>query len=1328
MASGQTGAAKRSVLVINPNSTKTMTEGLQTLISGHAFPHLKFDYLTAPSGPSSINNEEDGAESTKHCMPILTDEILQGYDAFIVACYSKHNLVESIEELSVVKKARKPVFGIFPASVDSSLRVIGAQEKYGIVSTGKYWESALSEAIKEMKRTEAYDRFAGVETTGLTATELHDVPAEIVHAKLTDATRRLVKSGDVGAVCLGCAGMAGMDETVRKACVLELGQAKGEAVKIIDGVIAAVELIDEQIGVSSTNVQVVFVPSGIFHRLQAFPTGYLPVQRCFDIIVSLNSWKRSWILSCAFMPFSQQRITQPSSRAVMLLDVKSSMQSLKHLSTMREYICMAQIWRCHLSSHAPLHDERINVSRRVCVDGRGPRGAGPLALPPAQPLSLAAPFNSFCTPFARLCIVAALSRAWPQFSESLARFTVLKTLLAQTPEARLSRRPPPTCPSCPARRPPLGYTIPCIAPKASIATGSKAPFPRRFAGHKLCCAPAAPSKEIQNCATDLTFLQHLSCCQTYQRFASASSQNCTPASVALLCATKSFFRSKTCLVVPASDMPATTQAPTGEPQPTGAEQPPTKGDLTSWWKKFKKSSSRKDDVKAQEAVLPAPGIFGVPLQTSIKYANVAISLIDENGQPFTYGYVPIVVAKCGVFLKEKGAERRIKELQASFNSPERYGKGLDWTGYTVHDAANILRRYFNQLPEPIVPLGFYDRFRNPLRNHQSQAVGEQDHQEPTEGDFNHDEAIKIYQNLITELPPLNRQLLLYILDLLAVFASKSETNRMTAPNLAAIFQPGILSHPDHDMAPKEYRLSQDVLIFLIVNQDHFIVGMEGTQADEKTIMENLLNRSASTASAGADSVRKFGGIRRNVSVSSRRSRQSVGNSASPVTPPPDSPFSTGGKSGSLARSNTLPSKRSGSNSPAVGTGRFQTEKSSDVKTATYVTRGPNSPSPLASNAMSTTPDNKSRVVSSQARNVSGSSTVQSSSDRVPSGRMSPHLRPIPTPRNRSQEGRKPNKLQKKRLDSNAPLSAQSSTASLSGASYPSSPAYLSRAVPDQIQEADATRLERLEALGPNRNLAEPQELKLDDPSPEQETEWHTPLAAQQATFSNEPIQEQSDSKLEHGDSRESRHSMNTLKPTRSPAGSIGSKSDGHGGYHSTNDADDHEGGERKEKKHSRWKFSMSKKDKEQKQTSSINRTTSTLGSSQGAKESSSSVGSINKPRRSFAEESSAPPLVQPAYEAGQGPAGGSGEKKGPLGWFKDKLQEIKERDDQFFEKRSKSPPPATQRGEATKSSQSLDASVVAEQVPAGTPAPAAYTATTQQAETEQGTPKGLGLS
>lgn len=278
----------------------------------------------------------------------------------------------------------------------------------------------------------------------------------------------------------------------------------------------------------------------------------------------------------------------------------------------------------------------------------------------------------------------------------------------------------------------------------------------------------------------------------------------------------------------------------------------------------------------------------------------------------------------GIF-RLSGSAKRIKDLQAIFNSPERYGKGLDWTGYTVHDAANILRRYLNQLPEPIVPLEYYERFRDPLRG-QSKAPAAGDG--PLELDltnFDHDAAVLTYQKLITELPALNRQLLLYILDLLAVFSSKSDLNRMTSANLAAIFQPGIISHPSHDMAPQEYRLSQDVVIFLIENQDNFLIGMTGTAIDEKTNKEVQsgiiptatspktsanIGRSASNASAGADSLRRFAGsVRRNVSVSSRNSRGSRG-AGSPGNVSPGAVYAANSSTSGIHRSNTVPSKRS----------------------------------------------------------------------------------------------------------------------------------------------------------------------------------------------------------------------------------------------------------------------------------------------------------------------------------------------------------------------------------------------------------------------------------
>jgi GTPase-activating protein SAC7 len=105
-------------------------------------------------------------------------------------------------------------------------------------------------------------------------------------------------------------------------------------------------------------------------------------------------------------------------------------------------------------------------------------------------------------------------------------------------------------------------------------------------------------------------------------------------------------------------------------EPSAGPEVSARRDLASWWKNFTKGPQKKDEERGEDtpkasgfqstkpragAEQPEPhGIFGVPLQTSVRYANVAISLNDANGQSYIYGYVPIVVAKCGVFLKEKG--------------------------------------------------------------------------------------------------------------------------------------------------------------------------------------------------------------------------------------------------------------------------------------------------------------------------------------------------------------------------------------------------------------------------------------------------------------------------------------------------------------------------------------------------------------------------------------------------------------------------------------------------------------------------------------------------
>ncbi|KAL5364088.1 hypothetical protein BJX96DRAFT_156737 [Aspergillus floccosus] len=262
-----------SILVINPNTSSHMTEGLKPILRSLEFADIQFDYFTAPS----INSGEDSALSSLHCWSFV-EPLIPKYDGFLVACYSAHPLVNMLQQgivkaeesavasgnPSAATAKRKYVTGIFEASVVASLSLISSfqltsdqtlhktqvQDTFGIVSTGSVWEEELSKAVREMlvnssDGSASTNRFAGVATTGLTAVELHTTPPEEVRRRLIDATERLIKTSPrpVKAICMGCAGMAGMEEAVREGCVRAYGPQQGNRVSIVDGVVAGTGML-----------------------------------------------------------------------------------------------------------------------------------------------------------------------------------------------------------------------------------------------------------------------------------------------------------------------------------------------------------------------------------------------------------------------------------------------------------------------------------------------------------------------------------------------------------------------------------------------------------------------------------------------------------------------------------------------------------------------------------------------------------------------------------------------------------------------------------------------------------------------------------------------------------------------------------------------------------------------------------------------------------------------------------------------------------------------------------------------------------------------------
>ncbi|CAO3640532.1 unnamed protein product [Cunninghamella blakesleeana] len=233
--------------------------------------------------------------------------------------------------------------------------------------------------------------------------------------------------------------------------------------------------------------------------------------------------------------------------------------------------------------------------------------------------------------------------------------------------------------------------------------------------------------------------------------------------------------------------------------------------VKAWWKKVTATQ-----LKTDKLVFPVKGVFGIPLVHSIQYAYTTITFVDEElGSP-CIAVIPTIIAKCGSYLKENGltvegifrlsgSSKRISQLQALFDTPEtHYGVHLTWEGFNVHDVSNVMRRFLNHLPEPVIPLKHHSLFKKTMGM-----------------DSTSEEKIQAFQKLIDQIPLANQFLLLYLLDLLNLFSLTSHITRMDIPCLASLFAPGILSHPDDDLNPSGYKESQFILEFLLEHQEKF---------------------------------------------------------------------------------------------------------------------------------------------------------------------------------------------------------------------------------------------------------------------------------------------------------------------------------------------------------------------------------------------------------------------------------------------------------------------------------------------------------------------------
>ncbi len=251
----------KKILVINPNSSKSMTGLLAKMIrelNGILPFSTEVSTYTAPSGPPSINNDDDALASAHIVIKDLKPRLLN-YDGFLVACYSKHPLVEMLK--NEVGRLNIHVLGILEASILTALSMLPFVEgtpsknyaKFGIITTGSYWEQSLKDAVGLFLDARGYPsgdfggRFSRVQSTGLNADELHTSPQEEVKKKLKKAARALLENDEaIEVICLGCAGMVGLEDIVREAWE-EVYPTKRGSVCIVDGVKSGIGMLESMI-------------------------------------------------------------------------------------------------------------------------------------------------------------------------------------------------------------------------------------------------------------------------------------------------------------------------------------------------------------------------------------------------------------------------------------------------------------------------------------------------------------------------------------------------------------------------------------------------------------------------------------------------------------------------------------------------------------------------------------------------------------------------------------------------------------------------------------------------------------------------------------------------------------------------------------------------------------------------------------------------------------------------------------------------------------------------------------------------------------------------
>lgn len=226
------------ILVVNVNTTESITETIAQQARAVASPGTEIVGLTPYFGAESV---EGNFESYLAAIAVM-DRVMaydQPFDAVIQAGYGEHGR-EGLQELLNV-----PVVDITEAAASTAMFLGHA---YSVVTT---LDRTVPLIEDRLKLAGLYQRCASVRASGMAVLELEEDPLAAMEA-IVHQSELAIRDDKAEVICLGCGGMAGLDEQIR--------QRTG--VPVVDGVTAAVMVAESlvRLGLSTSKVRTYAAP------------------------------------------------------------------------------------------------------------------------------------------------------------------------------------------------------------------------------------------------------------------------------------------------------------------------------------------------------------------------------------------------------------------------------------------------------------------------------------------------------------------------------------------------------------------------------------------------------------------------------------------------------------------------------------------------------------------------------------------------------------------------------------------------------------------------------------------------------------------------------------------------------------------------------------------------------------------------------------------------------------------------------------------------------------------------------------------------------------